>query len=333
MHIHWLLPLGSSSLAHVRGSNMASIRMRAATAAEMWASQANNAIQFGDFPAAGVRILVIGKIGADCQSGRDRRWLKAISVARNFGARVVLDYTDNHLALNSPMTSFYRAVLPLVDELVVPSKHMRELVSSFWAGAVTVIPDPVEIPLSAVGLCDKPVSRVLWFGHATNVQYLTDFIQAHDFVAQPFELLALSNEAALPLIDQAMRGRRMMGRLGVWSLEQMRAWANECQACIIPSNPDDPKKSGASSNRLITALALGLPVAADPLPAYLEFSAYFVRLRDPEFKNLLLTPVVYRRSVERAQREVLPAFHRDGIGSLWVQLFQRLGADVDGVTA
>ncbi len=73
MHIHWLLPLGSSSLAHVRGSNMASIRMRAATAAEMWASQANNAIQFGDFPAAGVRILVIGKIGADRQSGRDRR--------------------------------------------------------------------------------------------------------------------------------------------------------------------------------------------------------------------------------------------------------------------
>ena len=35
--------------------------------------------------------------------------------------------------------------------------------------------------------------------------------------------------------------------------------AKFCNLCIIPSDPNDLKKAVVSSNRLITALALGLP--------------------------------------------------------------------------
>ena len=48
--------------------------------------------------------------------------------------------------------------------------------------------------------------------------------------------------------------------------------AKGCHVALIPSDVGDPRKNGASNNRLVTALALGLMPVATMIDAYLPFS-------------------------------------------------------------
>ena len=45
-----------------------------------------------------------------------------------------------------------------------------------------------------------------------------------------------------------------------------------------------------SANRLITALALGLPTAADNLESYKEFSEFYVDIRSEKFRAVMRDP-------------------------------------------
>ncbi len=325
MNLHWLLPIESTDPLRLGKSIIASIRLRAALAGEHLESRGWS-FASGDAPRSAVSVVVVGKIGVDCQGGRDRLWLDAVAKAKSSGARIVLDYTDHHLAVNGPMTGFYQTVLSMVDEAVVPSDHMKGLLRPLWSGSVSVIPDPVEIQVSPARAMSGADRRILWFGHSSNVPFLVDFLQSHDFTRYPFELHALSNEAGLPHIRHAMTSKRVGGSIGVWTVTHMLKWAAACHACIIPSDPENPKKSGASSNRLITSLALGLPTAADPLPSYREFSPYFVNLRSTAFAELLKDPGGHQRAVEQAQRDIVPLFSKDRVGLAWSDLFERLVA-------
>lgn len=323
MLIHWLLPFITASRSDLKGSHLASIRMRAVTAADAIQNSGGGAVQFGELVGAKANILVIGKIGADCGQGRDTQWLETIRRFKSGGGSVVLDYTDHHLGFRSPMTHFYQAALPLVDHTVVPSTHMRDLLLEHWGGNSTIIPDPIEIAPQALHVEPGPARRLLWFGHSTNVSYLIDFLAASN-LDKGIELWALSNQAGLQAIHQFMAAQGMQGRLGLWTLDQMQAWAHECHACIIPSDPSDPRKAGASSNRLITALALGLPTAADLLASYLEFKPFFADIKSKELTELLARPSGYRGALERALNEVVPEFDRRRVGARWLNLFESL---------
>ncbi len=155
------------------------------------------------------------------------------------------------------------------------------------------------------------------------MSYLIDFLAAAS-LDEGIELWALSNQPGLQAIQQFMAAQGMQGRLGLWTLDQMQAWAHECHACIIPSDPSDPRKAGASSNRLITALALGLPTAADLLASYLEFKPFFADIKSRELTALLARPADYQAALERARHEVVPAFDRRRVGARWLDLFESL---------
>ena len=47
--------------------------------------------------------------------------------------------------------------------------------------------------------------------------------------------------------------------------------AKGCHVALIPSNAGDPRKNGASNNRVVTALALGLVPMATIIESYREF--------------------------------------------------------------
>lgn len=67
-----------------------------------------------------------------------------------------------------------------------------------------------------------------------------------------------------------------------WSIDTMREAAQQSDVCLIPSDTQDPRKMAVSANRLITALALGLPTAADRLESYAEFGEYFTDIRSAD---------------------------------------------------
>jgi hypothetical protein len=74
---------------------------------------------------------------------------------------------------------------------------------------------------------------------------------------------------------------------------------------------------GASSNRLITALGLGLPTAADNLPSYQEFAEYYCGLYGNNFRDILDDPTKYRSRVTKAQIELIPRFSINKIEQDW----------------
>jgi hypothetical protein len=109
--------------------------------------------------------------------------------------------------------------------------------------------------------------------------------------------------------------------LAEWSLKSMINASLVCHGCLIPSDLNDSRKAGASSNRLITAFALGLPVSADILESYAPFSEYFHNIRDTplsEFKKQLAS---YAKKIELTQEDVVPLFSQGVLVQKWKNFF------------
>ena len=99
--------------------------------------------------------------------------------------------------------------------------------------------------------------------------------------------------------------------------------AKHCDLCIIPSDPNDPRKAGVSSNRLLTALALGLPTAADMMDSYKPYAQFFTDIRGPEFSQLLQDPTQFHDRVLAAQAGPVMEHSMEKIGAKWVDLINR----------
>jgi hypothetical protein len=249
-----------------------------------------------------------------------------VDQARARGARVILDYTDHHLGFPSEMgDSFYRPVLSKVDCCITSSSQLRASLSKDFSGEIQVIADPIEVPIVPPKKVEK-IRTVLWFGHPSNVGFLLRWLNSLTD-ASSFELIALTDAIGYRMLrSQALSTRADISiNVREWSVENMVAAAELADFCVIPSDILDPRKSGASSNRLLTALALGLPTAATMIPSYREFSEYFLDL------DLISPALDYRElvslmhSVANAQIELLPNYSMQSIGPRWVDLLGARG--------
>ncbi len=321
--IYWLIPLNSNLGALPSSSNLASIRLRSAVCIDALKA-ASLSVDYGESIPLGVRKIIIGKIGAHDISNRTASWLNQISRAKDAGAKIFLDYTDHHLGFESPMRDFYRKALPLVDYCISSSEYISFLLQEQFSGPITVIEDAVEIASIKPKeyLCTQPTTA-LWFGHSTNIHYLIDFINSSQFFINGNNLIVLSNEAGLDIFNETTLRINSPAqiKLGLWSPDVMLQAAMVSDFCIIPSNLSDSRKLGVSSNRLITAFALGLPTAADHLPSYQKYSDYYVDIRSPQFFNLAENPLLFNQ-VTNAQSKLLTQYSFEKIGSDWLTLLK-----------
>lgn len=320
MKIHWLTGGNPQGLRQLEQSTLASTRLRAAVAFGA-ISKLRLSISAGESAPSAVDKLVIGKIGVENIATRKKLWLDQIRRLRGGGATVYLDYTDHHLGFESQLSDFYRSVLELVDYCICPSASMQTLLKSFWSGPSRVIVDAIEVDAVLPKLSAQSPRTALWFGHATNVPYLRAFIEQKFEPKQQVRIIALTNESGANfLIRPSIRLHpNVRLEIGPWSLHGMLQAAKVSDFCIIPGDPLDPKKAGVSANRLVTALALGLPTAADALPAYREFSGYYTDLRSTELGSLVIEPTRYREQVLHAQSELVPLFSKSVLGKAWEQ--------------
>jgi hypothetical protein len=67
---------------------------------------------------------VIGKIGASNSNIRENLWINQIVQQKKIGAKIILDYTDDHLNFKSPMTSFYERSLPYIHTAFTSSTFL-----------------------------------------------------------------------------------------------------------------------------------------------------------------------------------------------------------------
>jgi hypothetical protein len=321
-HLHWLLPGASTSPEQLEQARLASTRLRAAVALSALRS-VGWVVSSGELVAEQAEKLVVGKIGGDITPERTTHWLTQIAAAKVRGARIYLDYTDHHLGFESKQSVFYRAAIGLVSDVVCSSAAMADLVGKFWSGTAAVIPDAIEIQcLPPKRLVGSP-RTALWFGDASNIGYLKQFLANAFRPDQRVRIIVLTNEAGAAQFTRPALTlpANVRVELGPWSVANMLAAANVSDFCLIPSDPQDPKKAGVSANRLITALALGLPVAADVMQAYAEYANYFVDLKSGKLPGLITDPLKLRESVVQAQQQVIPRFSSQVLGQQWGELF------------
>jgi len=205
-------------------------------------------------------------------------WTEQVARIKAAGGRLIVDYTDNHLAGDDVRTQWYRHILPQVDGMVVPSEKMAENARAYWDGPLWLIPEPIEVPIlppRPLPDLSLPGSRLqaLWFGHNSNLSYLYRFIQNEMHHCPPMDVTILTNhldtEGLKAVIARGPQGAQW--RVGKWSVAAMVDAANGCHVALLPSNAGDPRKNGASNNRVVTALALGLVPLATIIESYREF--------------------------------------------------------------
>ena len=322
-HIHILIPGTYKTHEELNVSNLASIRLRSAIVAK-YLSQHGSTVSVGEFVTEISNIILVGKIGANDIEKRTKLWLEQIQSAKNKNIKIFVDYTDHHLGFESPMRIFYESALKLADHIITSSNYLKILLNNFYSKEIFVIPDAIEVPILSPKI--SKTNNILWFGHASNIQYLINFIEKYTKPNDVSKLIVLSNDNGLNILSnhQFQNSVGFEIELKKWSVEGLIAASKISDICIIPSDPKDPRKSGASSNRLITSIALGLPTAAEMLPSYEEFSKYFFNIRSNSIFNIMSdsSSSEFKKLISKAQQKIVPKFLPKAIGQQWIELFR-----------
>ena len=191
------------------------------------------------------------------------------------------------------MTAFFFECLKIVDCVICSSDYLKKIVSKYYLGPVDVIPDVIEYEiLSPKNIYNAPI-RLMWFGHATNIEALIEFVPKIRSTV-PINLTVISNQTGLQILKSSNLhcNTPLEINMHVWTIETTKIESRNCDICIIPVQLAENRKAGASSNRLLTALALGMPTCADMIDSYLPYNRYFGDLRSSEFNEMLNDPVI-----------------------------------------
>lgn len=314
-NVHILAP-GVNSTTDLAFSNLASHRLRLSVAALGFKSLSDCHVTVGERVPMKPDILLVGKIGAQQITERLPMWLDTMLQVKGAGGQVILDYTDNHLVHESVMTPFYKEAVLLAHKIVTPSEGMRKFFLGATQSLVTVIPDALEYQPAPPR--DTKTKIGVWFGHGSNVAYLIEFFKVNA-VAKYFDELIVCTDANTLRSMRAHALSTMLPAIRpvVWSIENQRRALTAADFAFLPVGVNDPKKSGAGGNRLLTALLLGLPVFTQTIQAYIPFQDYYVDLDLEEWPSLVSNLGTLRHMPLLAQQRILGLYNPKNLSREW----------------
>lgn len=326
--VAFLVNGSGQTLETLRQSNLASVRMRVCLAAKAFESLGAEVFFVDGLPPSGTTHIVVSKPDFLTDLGRRSRWTEAINVVLMAEGEVVVDFCDNLLSKGGPRQEFYEWLLPRAAHVICNSDVNASVVSQKTDASIEVIEDPIEYDIRPPKPSNRPFPTFLWFGHRSNLPFLLKFLVEDFHPSIPIKIICLTNECPIP--DEitnylAERASPLVDLVfAEWSHQALEQAAELSDACIIPAGLNEPAKAGASSNRLLTALTLGLPVAADSLHSYGRFKEFFVDLREPAFQKFLLDPASECPRVARFQRNIVPKFNANSILQDWLRLGRQI---------
>ena len=319
--------------------DLASARLRMAVAASAWraAGGANRFVegaasvsslgQTGE-PAHG-GICVVPKFAGDLPLPL---WLEAIHSVKCRGMRLVIDICDYPFRSDQgAVPTFYKTALTLADAVVVNSERMAEQMTPHFGKPVSVIEDAVLGEPAAPRFAPAARLNVLWFGHPSNLRFLEPWI--HTLIEQGPKPCCLTvvtqdgygaREAAAQLSAQLAPAFEMA--FVEWSLAATRRELDRCDVALLPSDPADPRKSGASANRLAEVLQAGRFAVASSLHSYRAFSdaAWVGENLLEGLQWLLANREAAIRRIQQGQKLVREKYAMDAIGRQWLVFFAAL---------
>ena len=320
-NIHWLVPYKINHNQDISNKNLASIRLRAGLF---------NLPCFNDFTVSfneniydidEIDYLFVGKFAGN-REDLVNTWVEIINLHRGNGKKIFFDYTDHHLDKDTLAGQFYRASLNSNDQIITSSEKLKNHLSPNFKN-ITIIEDPIEIQIEKVKKSKE--SSFLFFGHHTNLKYLFNLINNWNSKIQSNLIIQTSEEGMDEIRNQSQhisKPSNLNIQFQLWSIENMLKASTNVSGIIIPGDISDDRKNGVSHNRLITAFALGLPVAATRYQSYLEFDHQFVDIdNQTEFENFLQNPSLYSSRVEMAQKKV-KNYTQENIAKKWFNLIK-----------
>ena len=320
-NIHWLVPYKINHNQDISNKNIASIRLRAGLF---------NLPCFNDFTVSfneniydidEIDYLFVGKFAGN-REDLVNTWVEIINLHRDNGKKIFFDYTDHHLDKETLAGQFYRASLNSNDQIITSSEKLKNHLSPNFKN-ITIIEDPIEIQIEKVKKSKE--SSFLFFGHHTNLKYLFNLINNWHSKIQSNLIIQTSKIGIDEIRNQSQhisKPSNLNIQFQLWSIENMLKASTNVSGIIIPGDISDDRKNGVSHNRLITAFALGLPVAATRYQSYLEFDHQFVDIdNQTEFENFLQNPSLYSSRVEMAQKKV-KNYTQENIAKKWFNLIK-----------
>lgn len=261
-------------------------------------------------------------------------WVEACSAAKRNGSKLVVDICDFPFHENKDLCvhTFYAAVLKMCDAVVVNSEKMAEFVAPYTSHRPLVIEDAILGPPGKPMFSPDSRLELVWFGHSSNLRYFRGCLDS-------LVLFAMQRRCRMTVITNAGRGAEELAseiqarfapaleaRFIPWSLEATRIALRRCDLVLIPSDPSDPKKAGASANRIAETLNAGRFPVASPLPSYLPFgdSAWLGHDMVEGIRWALANRGEALARIRRGQALVAEKFAAEKIGRQWREFFESL---------
>lgn len=322
MRIHWYLPTKTSEISDLQNSNLASIRLRALPSIrglqkkglEVSHGEQNN-------PDKRLNVAIFGKLGDPIDvANRTIKWTEEIKKLKAQGVIIVIDYTDHHLLINSNMTRFYVDNINLADIVTVPSPKMIESLENLTKSKIVLINDAIEFDVIYPVKKNNIIKEVLWFGSKSNLKYLVEYLEKIELCSELNINVLIDKKGMQWLSATELKNKTKINiKSNIWSRVELVEVAKKCDFCIIPSDISDVRKSGAGANRLITSLALGLPVLATNLSSYKPYDEYYLDIEKNNIKKMIRNLDHMQNIVIQAQRNIIEEFTIEAIGEKWYE--------------
>jgi len=203
-------------------------------------------------------------------------------------SKVCFDVCDDHFS--DGFGTHYRDCIARADLVTCNSAEMRRVIKAQTGAEAIVIPDPFE-----QYECEPRIhSRLLWFGHASNLPDLAPWLEQ-------LEQIEVVSNIKHPSITE-------------WTTANMEAAFARAGLVIIPTG----KSMAKSANRAIESIRRGLFVVAGYLPAYSDLGIYIGNIADGVDWALSNESLVLRR-IGDSQRYVASEYSPAKIGKLWLK--------------
>jgi hypothetical protein len=318
-NIHWLVPYKINNPNDITNVNLASIRLRSSLFNLPQFSQYNLSFNESIENIHNVDYLFVGKF-ANNREDLIKTWGEFIYEHRKNNKKLFFDYTDHHLIKDTLAGKFYKENLKPEDQVITSSEKLKNHLKPFFKN-ISIIKDPIEINIHRVKKSKD--SSVLFFGHHSNLQYLFNLIRNWNPQIKSNLIIQTCEEGMNEIRGQSQNisiPPNLEIHFQLWSVENMLNASEKVSGVIIPGDINDKNKNGVSHNRLITAFALGLPVAATKYESYLEFDHQFADIDNKsEFENFLKNPSIYSKRTEMAQKK-LKNYTKEKIAQKWLNL-------------
>lgn len=277
----------------------------------------------------------------------DQESIDLVKKLKSRGVITIFDLCDNHFfyqledaAALVERTEKLQKMLDLVNVVSVSTLELQKIIKLKTNKIPVVIDDAIEPPKINIlfkkyltlkkEFLPKESFKVIWYGNAgtENPPYgIIDLVKVLPFLEQlnqeiSVNLSVISN--SLDSFKHYTSATKIPIKYYQWQLSTFPYIFSQHDLCIIPISLNHLTRC-KTNNRLVLSLLLDVPVIADKIPSYEEFSE-FVLFSDWEnnLRKYAHSSLLRQQHIKQGKEYILAKYNQDRVVSQWSTLFETL---------